>query len=277
MPNPITHPDNTVAFVHRPPTGTELTKFRLLLSTFQDGTGMLAMPNGSTLPGWRDFERATALAFEGVSSENKDIMDVRLPDPTRENTFFGISCKMRRELDKTRRVGRVTIELSNAARAFWDRLGSYAITPDNYRDNAHQVGNIIIDLVREWHLSASVENGGDIDLEGSSYLTLMWNRRGEYQLSQFGIYLPDPAELHWYCPEVARRGILTTGNRICADDDSGTIFEWYGQSGGQLKYYPPVNYAIWESDVFQLEPLPANTPHGLVSKAQDYYPGLWPE
>ena len=277
MPNSITHPDNAIAFVHRPPTETEFAKFRLLLSTFQDGTGMLATSNGSTLPGWRDFERATALAFGGVSSENKDIMDVRLPDPTHENTFFGISCKMRRELDRTRRAGRVTIELSNAARAFWDRLGNYAITPDNYRDNASQVGSAIIDLVRDWHLSASIENGGDIDLEGSCYLTLMWNNRGQYQLSQFGIHLPDPTELHWYCPEVTRRGVSTTGNRICADDDNGTVFEWYGQSGGQLKYYPLINGAIWSSDVFRLEPLPLDTPHGLVSKAQDYYPDLWPE
>ena len=161
----MTLPDSSVVFVHRPPTETELTKFRLLLSTFQDGTGMLAMPGETTLPGWRDFERATALAFSGIPSENKDVMDVRLPDPTRENVFFGISCKMRRELDKTRRVGRVTIELSNAARTFWDRLGSHAITPDNYRDNARQVGNIIIDLVREWHLSASVRMEGTLTLK----------------------------------------------------------------------------------------------------------------
>ena len=218
--DPMTSLDDTVAFAHRPPTEMELTKFRLLLSTFQDGTGMLAMPDGSTLPGWRDFERATALAFAGIPSENKDIMDVRLPDLARENVFFGISCKMRRELDKTRRVGRVTIELSNAARTFWDRLGNFAITPDNYRDNAPQVGVAVIDLVREWHSSASVENGGNIDLEGSCYLALMWNRRGEYQLSQFGIYLPDPKELHWHCPEVTRRGVSVTGNRICADDDT---------------------------------------------------------
>ena len=144
--------DRSAVFAHRPPDETELTRFRLLLSTFQDGTGMQAVANGATLPGWRDFERATALAFGGRPSENKNIMDVRLPDPTREGVFFGISCKMRRELDRAKRVGRVTIELSNAARAFWNRLGDAGITPENYRDDAHQVGSSIINLVVQ-HLS----------------------------------------------------------------------------------------------------------------------------
>ena len=273
----MTISDESVVLAHRPPNEIEFSRFRLLLSAFQDGTGMLAVSDGSTLPGWRDFERATALAFAGIPSENKDIMDVRLPDTTREGVFFGISCKMRRELDRARRVGRVTIELSNAARAFWNRLDDDGITTANYRDNAQQVGNSIINLVSEWHSSASVELGGDIDLEGSCYLTLMWNTRGEYQLSQFRIHLPDPAKLRWYCPEVTRGGVSRPGNHIRADDDSGTILEWYGQSGGQLKYYPLVSDALWQSPAFTLEPLPENTPHGLISKTQAYYPHLWPE
>lgn len=57
-----------LAFVHRPPTQAEVEKFRLLLSTFQDGSGMLvgkkkrtlewmARNHAVTIPGWRDFER----------------------------------------------------------------------------------------------------------------------------------------------------------------------------------------------------------------------------
>ena len=134
--------DKSTIFAHRPPSEKELTKFKLLLSTFQDGTGMLAVKDSLTLPGWRDFERVTALAFEGIPSENKDVMDVRLPDLTREDVFFGVSCKMRRELDRVKRDGRVTIELSNAARSFWDRLGEDGIHPDNYRDHADLVSCI---------------------------------------------------------------------------------------------------------------------------------------
>ncbi len=42
---------------------------RLILSTYQDGTGMLKNKKNpmkvKTLPGWRDFERAVAIAFDG--------------------------------------------------------------------------------------------------------------------------------------------------------------------------------------------------------------------
>ena len=267
----------SVVFAHRPPNEVELAKLRLLLSAFQDGTGMLAVDGGGTLPGWRDFERAVALAFDGIASENKDIMDVRIPNPERNGVFFGISCKMRRELDRVRRDCRVTIELSNAARAFWNRLGNDGITVENHWGYSPQIGAALVNLVREWHSSVSVVTGGDIDLAGSHYLTLMWNRNGEYQLHLFPIALPDPESITWYHPLVRRKGILQPGNAVCGNDDSGRIFEWYGQSGGQLKYYPKASDAVWQSEVFTLEPLPQNTPHGLISKAKLYYPNIWPK
>ena len=273
----MTLSDNSIAFAHRPPTEVELTKLRLLLSTFQDGTGMLAVDDGSTLPGWRDFERAVALAFCGVPSENKDVIDVRLPNPLRSGAFFGISCKMRKELNRIKRDGRVTIELSNAARAFWNQLGNAGITTANYRRYAPEAGRLLINLVREWHSSVSTASGGDVDISRSCCLTLMWNQSGDYQLRQFPIALPDPAGITWYCPLIRRKGVLRVVNAICGNDDNGRVFEWYGQSGGQLKYYPKASDALWQSQVFGLEPLPSDTRHGLLSKAEAYYPHLWPQ
>ena len=273
----MTLSDNPVVFAHRPPTEAELTKLRLLLSTFQDGTGMLAINNGATLPGWRDFERAVAVAFDSVPSENKDVIDVRLPNPLRKGAFFGVSCKMRRELNRSRRDGRVTIELSNAARAFWNQLGNEGIAAENYRSYAPEVGRLLISLVREWHSSVSIASGGSVDLSGSCYLTLMWNQSGDYQLNQFPIDLPDPANITWYCPLIKRNGVLQAGNAVCGNDNNGRVFEWYGQSGGQLKCYPRQSDALWQSEVFQLEPLPPDIPHGLISKAEVYYPNLWPK
>ena len=273
----MTSPDNLVVFAHRPPTEAELARLRLLLSTFQDGTGMQAIKDSlSTLPGWRDFERAVALAFGGIPSEDKSIMDVHLPDLSRKGVSFGISCKMRSELNRVRRDGRVTIELSNAAGAFWDKLGNDQITPQNHSAYAPQIGRALINQVREWHSSVSTVSGGNVDLAGSCHLALMWNRRGEYQLFQFGIDLPDPERILWYYPLVRRKGVLQPGKAVCGNDFSGRLFEWYGQSGGQLKYYPKASDALWQSEVFRLEPLPPNTRHGLISKAETYYPGLWP-
>lgn len=269
-------PADRVVFAQRPPTEAEFARFRLLFSTYQDGTGMLAVKNSRmTLPGWRDFERAVALAFGGVASENKDVMDVRLPNPAQADAFYGISCKMRRELKRVRRDGRVTIELSNAARAFWDRLGDVGITVENYQTRAREVGSVLINLVREWHASTNTASGGDIDLARSYYLTLMWSADGEYQLHQFPIELPNPDQIHWHCPMIKSRGVFKLSDAIRGDDGTGTIFEWYGQSGGQLKYYPKVSDAVWRSDVFRLEPLPPDTRHGLIAKAEAYFPNLW--
>lgn len=273
----MTTVSSPIAFAQRPPTATEFAKFRLLFSTFQDGTGMLAVKNSRmTLPGWRDFERAISLAFDGIASESKDVIDVRLLDPARPGVFYGILCKMRGELDRARRDGRITIELSNASRTFWGRLRDDGIVAENHLGYAPQVGSTLIRMVTEWHTATSITAGGDVDLAGSCYLALMWNRSGEYQLYQFPINLPDPASITWYYPLVRRKGILQPGKAVCGNDDTGRLFEWYGQSGGQLKYYPKVSDATWQSDVFRLEPLPTYTPDGLIAKAASYYPNLWP-
>ena len=265
----------SAVFVERPPTVRELELFRLILSTYQDGTGMLANGPIRTLPGWRDFERSLALAFNGYASENKDIFDVRLPDQTRELVTYGVSCKMRRELDRVGKDGRVTIELSNSARKFWDYLGTKGINQANYKQHPFEVGVSLIDLVRGWHVEVSLESGGNVDLDGSFYLTLSWNRGGWYQLHQFALALPDPRNLSWYFPTYIREGTQVLGSHINGDDGSGTVFEWYGESGAQLKYYPLAQNAIWQSDLFQLEPLPQESDHGVLQKVQRYFPEQW--
>jgi len=62
--------------------------------------------------------------------------------------------------------------------------------------------------------------------------------------------------------------------RVIGDDATGTLFEWYGESGGQLKYYPAADAALWSSDRFRLEPL-GNIEHGILAKAAAYFPQKW--
>ena len=102
-------------------TASQVEKIRLILSTYQDGTGQQTIKSGRTLPGWRDFERAIALALNGIAQENKAIFDVLVSQPG-HNTFRGISCKMRRELKYPRSNIDVPIELSNSSGKFWDVL-----------------------------------------------------------------------------------------------------------------------------------------------------------
>jgi hypothetical protein len=249
-------------FVDKAPTNEEIERFRLILSTYQDGTGML---KDGRLPGWRDFERSVAAAFGGTALETKGIYDVVLTD-SRTATLYGISCKMRKTLKEVDRKGRVTIELSNASGEFWDSVKNEGLTQEDYHEQADAVGAILIDSVEGWHRSVGLESGGYIDNSKSFYLSLQWNSTtGDYQLFQYAIDLPDAKKLKW---EVLSR-------RLIGYDQYGVLFEWYGLSGGQFKYYPLADATIWQSPRFRLEPLPTNLEYGLLRKAQAYFPEKW--
>jgi len=236
---------------------------------------MLEVEKGLTLPGWRDFERAVALAFNGEAQESKALFDVLLSREEEPDIKYGLSCKMRSELDRIRRDGRVTLELSNSAGQFWTHLNAQGIDQTNYKDHPSEIGAGLIKVVGGWHQAAGIEEGGNIDLTGSCYLVLSWNRARWYQLHQFPLMLPSPDSLHWKFPTKKRgRDAGTVGRRLAGDDGSGTLFEWYGESGGQLKYYPLADTALWASDLFQLEPL-GDTEYGILNKAAAYFPERW--
>lgn len=279
-----TQPSKLEAFggsVH--PTLEQVEKLRLILSTYQDGTGML-MKDGRNLPGWRDFERAVAATFDGQAQESKHVFDVIVP-PQNDESRFGISCKMRGELsksiDRVNRAGqfqkgRVSMEMSNAAKYFWDTIRKSGVDESNFRDNPREAGIALINLVKGWHNAASREG---INLSKSYYFVLEWDGKGHnYQLFQYSLELPDPETLTWYFPvNIGKDGKEKQAMHLSADGSLGTIFEWYSGSGGQLKYYPLTEDALWSSSQFQLEPLPnlKDLEYGIVSKARTYFPIKW--
>jgi hypothetical protein len=266
----------SIAFVDRIPTVQEVERIRLILSTYQDGTGMLRDNKnaGMTLPGWRDFERSVALALDGIPLESKYIFDVLLNDPEQRDTHYGISCKMRSELNRIARDGRVTIEVSNSSGKFWAHLHTKGVYQHNYLEKPDIVGSGLLELIEQWYLAESMELGGKTDLKKSSYLVLSWNEAGWYQMHQFPLMFPDPNSLKWSCPTKLVKGVERTSRRIIGNDGQGTLFEWYGESGGQLKYYPFERTALWKSDRFRLEPL-GDIKHGILAKVATYFPDQW--
>jgi hypothetical protein len=238
---------------------------------------MLAKANGHTLPGWRDFERSVAAAFNGVNQENKFIFDVLIANPEIP-VQYGISCKMRGELNRVSKDGRVTIELSNSSKKFKDYLNKRGIPANEYRSRAQDVGIGIVELVELWKHEVSRTNDGKIDTDKSGYLVLLYNKAGFYQLFWFRIQLPDPRNIHWYYPEIrTKKGEINSAGHLNGDDESGgRLFEWYSDSGGQLKYYPLATDAQWQSPEFRLEPLSEEARvFGLLTKAESYFPNQW--
>lgn len=253
------------AFTGNPPSIGQVEKLRLLLSTYQDGTGQIVYQPNTSLPGWRDFERSVALAFSGIAQESKAIFDVLVSVLPESKMYYGISCKMRETLRTVERTGRVTVEVSNSSGKFWDALKAHGI--DDYEHDPSLAGKILSDLIEDWHEEVSVTRGGSVDVSQSFYLLLQWHKKsGKYQLFQFSTHLPSSANLSW----------TVDGRRLIGSDDHGVMIEWYGHSGGQLKYYPFASQAIWKSSIFELEPLPeSDAEYGLKRKVMEYFPKLW--
>jgi len=314
-------------------TNEEFEKLRLLLSVFQDGTGMLSTEDHEklyarlsgksyrktpkkieekdeyytiaqksfdlspiapssllssalqeksqhTLPGWRDFERAVALAFDGIALESKAIVDVVLP--LGNGTFYGLSCKSRAMLNDAKKPGgRVTIEVSNASGGFWDYLQHKGVTQANYlqEDNPSIMGHALVELIERWHEEIDIAKGGLINTKKSSYLVLLYNKKQVYQLFQFPLAFPNADELTWSVPmRPSKDSSKAPSPRKClvaSDSNGGKVIEWYFHSGGQLKYYPLSTNATWTSTEFTLEPLPQGTKHGVLSKVEQYFPDIW--
>lgn len=218
------------------------------------------------MPGWRDFERTIAIGLNGIALESKYIYDVLLRNPEEEDRFFGVSCKMRGMLSQVDRDGRVTIELSNASGEFWDVLKPLSIDQQNYQNFARIVGKTIVECVEGWHYREGIENGGKIETQRSIFLVLQYHPKKKiYQLFQFPILLPDPNTIEW----------RVEGRRLFGIQNNVIIMEWYGFSGGQLKYYPHYRSATWISQKFELEPIPTNIENGIINKAKGYFPEKW--
>jgi hypothetical protein len=63
--------------------------------------------------------------------------------------------------------------------------------------------------------------GGNVDLAGSFYLALQWEKKsGYYQLFQLPLQLPHYQTLEW----------RVVSRRLVGNDAQGVIFEWYGYS-----------------------------------------------
>ena len=237
------------AFRDRSPSAKELERIILALSTYRDGSGQVVAA-GRSQPGWRDFERATASALGGSAPENKGVFDVVVavnggPLP------YGLSLKT-----SAYRRGFVLMELHNSLAKSWNYLRARGIDPNS---SPQLAGVALIDQVREWHLEVDHE----IDVSRSSYLVLTHDRVWrKFQLSWYNLDLHTPA------PELMRWEY--TGRRIFATFDGHQYWEWYGESGGQLKYYPKLEDALWVSEPFELaEPPYEETP---LDKAKRYWP-----
>lgn len=265
-------------FITRPPTPDELEYIRLAFSTFCDGSGMTMLENGQTVPGWRDIERALAATLGGIAPEGKQIFDVFLPSTENPAVVYGVSAKSKELSRKTAIAdlegdGRVYMEMANSPAKFWALLRPTGVTESDFlaQRHAEKIGPAVLNLVEKWHqedaAKYAMENPGKtISLADSAYLTVS-NSKGrkavprQYQIHSFDLSFP--AGITWkFNSSACLRGF----DPSFPDE---VLLDWYGLSGGQLKYYPRASTARYKSPPFTLV-----APHqlDLVAKIARYWP-----
>ena len=247
----------------RPMNADEVERMRLALSTFRDGSGQFVKSIGRFMPGYLDFERATALVCEGQTSEDKGIFDVSVPVPG--GLPFGVSCKMSVSQPVAHMAG--FMELSNSQKKFSDEFKRLGIS---WRKQPKRAGPAVVNLVMTWHQAVAQQ----FDIPGSRYLVLSHDRKWqEFQLLCYPLELTraDPyADVEW---RIEGRGRSTVNGYISHKKRRHRLWQLFQNSGGQLKYYPPIDWADWTSRPFSLEEPPIKD---IVAKVNQYFPGMWP-
>ncbi|MFI5493525.1 hypothetical protein [Actinoplanes sp. NPDC051859] len=257
----------SVPFRDRPLNAAEVERLRLALSTFRDGSGQYLGKLGLFMPDFLDFERATAMVCGGTTGENKGVFDVAVPTP--DGLPIGVSCKMASV--QPARLKSSFMELSNSKKKFDDEFARQGII---WQSQPKLAGPAIVKLVESWHSSLRHL----YDLAGSRYFVLSHDARWEnFQLLCFPLNLSiaDPFnEVEW-CNEGSDKngGPSTVAGYVNENGRSHRLWQLYQNSGGQLKYYPLLEWAEWVSPVFRLDMPPARN---LREKIDEYFPGSWP-
>jgi len=240
----------------------------LILSTFRDGGGQNVLKStGESMPGFRDFERATAAVCGGQTREDKGVFDVLVPSPGGGNPY-GISCKMTGKRPAKHMSS--FMELTNSAAKFAAEFRRLNVS---WAHDPAMAGNAMVDLVSSWHEALS----GEVDVAHSAYLVLVhdapWRK---FQLHAFPLTLKaaDPrTDVQWTVMYNRKTGAPSSLRGTI--DDNGrehVLWELYPTSGGQCKYYPLLSWATMVSPEFELE---QPTQESLPDRAEEYFPDLW--
>jgi Domain of unknown function (DUF4263) len=193
----------SIPFVDRPPTESEIERFRLFLSSYQDRLGNPF--NGGPVYPWI-FKDVLIAAFniptdEGVSTYRHPFGDSLA---NREGSYqIHLKSLYSNGLEDFCKKNLIHRFIPSK---YWDYLSQFGITQQNYKEKASQVGSVSIDLMR------SEEKA---EFEKIFYLFLFIDRDRYFsedrepeicfRLAQYSYsiasYIIDPSILHWLVNE----------------------------------------------------------------------------
>lgn len=251
----------------RPFDPDETEQMRLLLSTFRDGSGQRLKVG--FMPDFLSFERVTAYVLGGATNENKGIFDVAVPGGA-DRMPWGVSCKMASAQPAKNRCW--FMELSNSAKYLTDALAAEGI---HWQTRPEAAGPVLVATVGSWHERAR----GAYDVDASKYLLLTHDSRWrKFEIASFKIDILTriaAADIRWVVEgrEASVGRPSSVAGYIDADRGPHRLWQWFANSGGQLKFYPPIGWEEWRTGAFELAEPPVRD---LKDKVEEYWPGGWP-
>ena len=263
-------------FIDRPPTGNELERIRLAMSSYCDGSGFLLEKDGRSRPASRDFERIFAELFDCQYRYDKGLFDLTIPGINGKDCGISIKSKCLERASAIEDLlsdGRLYMELSNAPSRNEKALRAKGYTRSDYDKKSYpqEIGNELINYFNSipFEVKTDYEKkfpGRTLDLARSCFLTISYSElkksKRKYQIHAFRLELP--TDVVW---EYTNSGKGLMGTR-----GGGRIYEWYPFSGGQFKYMPLASDAFSSSTQFYLE-----TPRkvSVIEKTSRYWPNQW--
>lgn len=248
------------AFLTRSPTPAELTLLKKYLASYRDGSGNLREPDGSSRAEFRQIERCFAELLHGTTTENKAFYDFVI----QSNEDGGIAVRgasiKSKEHEHLNSFGgngtvlRSHLELSNSSAKDWAMCQERGLNEQLFREGqqADAFGQAILDrqaIERQTSQVTylnSIAGANKFFVESDCvYISLLYSPmiRGErsYLVSSFHAVLPAPATWSF------------KGRRLVGKDaEDAVLYEWYGLSGGQLKYYPKITDRLHGTELFTL-------------------------
>ena len=207
--------------------------------------------------------------MDSIGGEDKGIFDVIAFDQSVSHTAYGFSVKSKQlsvnEFKGLSTNGQVYMEIANSPAKFWAEIQSkHGLNERDFREQryAEDIGKTVISTVEKWHTEGKAEFEGrkafqqrnppaNLDLDKSCYFCLSYSKvenpdKRQYQIHSFP--LKYPSDIVWrYKSESCLSGYVKE-----LDGSETRVIDWYGLSGGQLKYYPRVTAATYSTNPFTL-------------------------
>ena len=268
-------------FATRNPTNEEVEVLRHMLATFRDGSGNQRDGDLFTYADWRQVERCFAELLGGDGGEDKSIFDVIAPDDSTPAIAYGFSIKSKAlsktEFDKLSDGGRVYMEIANSPAKFWAEIKQHHnLSEENFRrqEKPKEIGDTVLKTVMRWHEEGKVIHDADkapsvkLDLLNSCYLCITSSKESvdtrKHQVHAFPLKYPDGIVWKY------KSSSCLSG--YDPDEPTKVLVDWYGVSGGQLKYYPKASTAKFRTEIFSVPKAPKSL--SILQKAYEYFPHL---